>query len=165
VQHVPIHAGPTRVLAQSAGSGPQRTRGQQVIRVQPAEVLARRPLPTSLDGVGLAGVRLTDPLGQPRCVALQDSDRAVRRTAVENPIFEVRVPLQQHRPDGGFQELALIVRRRHDTDRRPIAGLFSLRDAGCPRPTQRAGWWRGQAGKVRPAHAAPPARRALWPPT
>ena len=46
------------------------------------------------------------------------ADARVGRSAVEHDVFEVRVPLVQHRADRPLQPAALLVRRCHDRDPR-----------------------------------------------
>jgi hypothetical protein len=51
-------------------------------------------------------------------ILLDDLHAAIRRAAVDDPIFQVRVMLVEHRADGLFQESGLLIGRGNDADAR-----------------------------------------------
>jgi len=65
-----------------------------------------RPLET-LDGSRcVAAVRLADPIGELVLVSSDDIDAAIGRPAIHDDIFETRIPLREHGPDGSLDKRA-----------------------------------------------------------
>lgn len=116
---------PVSVDQAHASLGPQILHGntdgrgrQQVVRIEPGQNGTGGPGEALVDGAGLAAVGLGDPVGQPRLVAADDLRAAVRGTAVDDHVFDLRIVLREDRLDRLLDEAALVERGRNDGDDR-----------------------------------------------
>ena len=75
---------------------------------------AAGPLKALVDGVALTLVLFAYPPGKVCFIFPDDLNSAVGAAAVDDDVFEIRISLQQHRTDGFFQVLRLVIRRGND---------------------------------------------------
>jgi len=67
-----------------------------------------------VNGMTLSSIFLTDPISQTRLILADDVHTAISAAAVNDDVFQVRIPLEQHRADGILDELRLVIRWRDD---------------------------------------------------
>src|SRR5437016_1030235 len=112
-----VHRG---VRPKQLGGLVKNTREVDIVRVLPADEIARGPGKPLVEGVALPGIPLTHPVGEPALVLLDDLHAAVARAAVDDQVLEIGIVLVQDAEDGSLQELRLMEGGRHDRD--PGAG-------------------------------------------
>ena len=142
-----------RRVRERRGNARQRAGQQHVIGVDIAKNATLRGREPLVESIG----RAFDGLEQPRCdaiaVAQRDFAAAIGRTGIDNNVIKRWIALSDNRLDRRRQETRLIVRNRHDRDRR--------------RHGARCGQWRGSprtnsasicsmrcvAGSAKPGHS------------
>src|SRR2546427_12941186 len=97
--------------------------------------------------MALTVIRFAHPAGKPGFVPLDNLHGVVHAPSINDDILQVWVALQEHGADGRFDELALIVRWRDDTDAWPEGtvrhGVGKAGTLPCPWPARfapRGGW-------------------------
>ena len=73
---------------------------------------------TLVDCIRLTPVGLGDPPGKPVGIALDDIQRAIGGSAIDDEVFQVGIILRQHRLDGLFEETSLVIRWSEDGNER-----------------------------------------------
>jgi hypothetical protein len=101
----------------SSADGPL---GPKIVGIQPSEDLALAKLPTPIDGVEGSAIRLRQPANSV-AVSLEDAQRAIRGTAVNDDTFEVGVVLGENTLERGRKVASVILAR--DDNRNGGPGL------------------------------------------
>src|SRR5204863_7752627 len=96
----------------------RRSRKENVVRVEPAEVLATGAREALVERVRLSTVGFARPPREAILVPPDDLYASVRRAAVHHDELDRLVVLLQHRADRLLQEGRLVERRRHDRHQR-----------------------------------------------
>ena len=81
-----------------------------VIGVEPGHNIAASAFEALVDGIGLTAIGFRDPPGKAVGIFFDDFHAAIIRSAIHNDIFDIGIILRQHRADGVFQELGLVIR-------------------------------------------------------
>ena len=115
-----IEAG-TRILHPCLGHPVEGSRQIEVVAVQIGPEIAGGPRHPLVDRVALAPVLATFPVGEPVGVPPDDLDRAVRRAAIDDDVFEVRIALVEDRADRRLEEPGLVEARRDNGDARQFS--------------------------------------------
>jgi hypothetical protein len=100
-----------RTLCQRLDSSRDCARAVDVVRIEPCQNLAAGAGEAPVDRICLPGIRLRAPEGQAVLVAANDFKAAIRRTAVDDDVLQVRVVLGKDRLDRSGQERRLVERR------------------------------------------------------
>ena len=88
--------------------------------------LARGPRKALVDGVSfLTAVRLAHPEARPGFILADGFHTAISAPTINDDVFQIGIPLQQHQADCLLNELRLVVRRRDDAAARGRQGLPS----------------------------------------
>ncbi len=130
---------------------PQAVRYKHIVTVQPGHDGTCGDAEALVDSGVLAVVGLTHCIAQPPSVFVDDLPTVVCAAAVDDDALEVWIALQQHRTNGGLEEITLVVRRSYDGDARPgepsgshVVDLGALRGPRPARPIARRRWKLGE---------------------
>jgi hypothetical protein len=124
-----------------------RISAKQVVAVDPSSMLSGGPPQAAIDRVALTSIWFAHPTGDPSRIFLNDLNGIVRAPCIINEILKLGVSLQQDRPYRFFDKMALVKRRRDDTNPRTHStATESLRRVAFfrPRPPRLACWRRRQ---------------------
>ena len=113
------------------GDSVQAARFQRVVTVEPARDLARCTRHSLVDCVALPPIGLANPVGKFRLELTNQIDRSVRRAAVDNDVFQVRIPLFMNRTQRLLKKSCLVVTGSDHRD----AGSFAHSSEFCDRRT------------------------------
>ena len=100
----------------------QTSRQQHVIGIDPTQDVSRTVIKTFLDCIVHSSIRLRTPVVQLVCVPANDVDTVIRRSSINDDVFQIRIALAKDRTNRLFQILTRVVTRSDNADSGQIGG-------------------------------------------